>query len=661
MGTRASNCFICRQEAPQDLNDGQPKRFMDSWRARQCFGGQDATECQRVRFVDSWWRSYDTPTDGFIDSRGKLNRLPLRLESTEFIVYGLVDAKKMWAEFEALDEPFVPVLVGGKAVVTIWFNNFIDTDCGGAYLETWYNTFVTPKGQAQLELPYETPFSAIIQDPRSLSYLQRVVCSEHPTTSTGAGAVAIEGGRSIWGFPKHPELGKITFDYDDYRNRVAVDTTHLGKKAVSLRADVPQDGAEGTVTIPLEIETGPSALIGGPRLGGTHNGHNGAHQSRYGVAFKCTQHVKLWNKETDCLEFGDDAHYAMPIKGWNFEPVLKVHSPDFKIIAHKPSDWISGIEAAGRTKPSNPSLRFSDDWWRKFDMPTDGFLAPSGVLNRLPLRLESTEVIVYGLVDANKMWAEFEALEEAFVPVLVGGKAVVTLWFNNFTDTDCGGAYLETWYNTFVTPKTEPQLELPYDTPFSAIIQDPRSLSYLQRVICSEAPTSTGAGAAAIEGGRSIWGFPKHPELGQIAFEYTDCNGIQKVEFNATHSGKKVVSLNVSVPQDGAEGTVTIPLELETGPDSLISGPRLGGIHKDHNGSHQTRYGVAFKCTQHVRLWDAETDSLEFGDDAHYATPIKGWDFEPVLKVHSPDFKIIAHKPSNWISGSEAEKRMASR
>merc|ERR1712232_104850 len=153
-----------------------------------------------------------------------------------------------------------------------------DTDCGGAYLETWYNTFVTPKGEPQLELPYETPFSAIIQDPRSLSYLQRVVCSEAPV-STGAGAVAVEGGRSIWGFPKHPELGKITFEYKDDRKRVVFDASHLGKKAVSLRVDIPQDGAEGTTKIPLEIETGPDSLIGGPRLGGTHKGHNGAIQT----------------------------------------------------------------------------------------------------------------------------------------------------------------------------------------------------------------------------------------------------------------------------------------------------------------------------------------------------------------------------------------------
>merc|ERR1719265_2877292 len=147
-------------------------------RSTKCADRCNEKSQTKSRFADPWWRKYDIPTDGFVDSSGKLNRLPLRLESTEVIVYGRVDAQKMWAEFEALDEPYVPVLVGGKAVVTIWFNNFIDTDCGGAYLETWYNTFVTPKSEPQLELPFESPFSLIIQDPRSLVYLQRVVCSE---------------------------------------------------------------------------------------------------------------------------------------------------------------------------------------------------------------------------------------------------------------------------------------------------------------------------------------------------------------------------------------------------------------------------------------------------------------------------------------------------
>ena len=74
------------------------------------------------------------------------------------LVYGTVDAKKMWNNFD--DELYTPILVGDKAVVMIWFNNFTDTDCGGAYLETWYNTFVTPK-DAPVQIPYKTPFSLL--------------------------------------------------------------------------------------------------------------------------------------------------------------------------------------------------------------------------------------------------------------------------------------------------------------------------------------------------------------------------------------------------------------------------------------------------------------------------------------------------------------------
>jgi hypothetical protein len=622
-------------------------------RASKCFGNESA-ESVPCRFVDPWFRQFDAPTDGYVDSSGVLNRLPLRLESTEVMVYGLVDPQKMWADFEALGEPFGPVLVGGKAVVAIFFNNFTDTDCGGSYLETWYNTFVTPKGEPQLELPFETPFSAIITDTRSMVYLQRVICGDTPN-NPGAAMRAVEGGRAIFGFPKHPELASIVFEYKEEGKQVQFEASHGGRSAVSLKVRLPE-ADEGAVTIPVEVETGPKSTIGGPRNGGAHMGHNGCHQTRYATALKCTQHVKPWDATTDVLTFGDDAHYASLIKQWGFEPVLKVHSPDFKIIAHKPSSWISGetvAEAMKLEKTEKP--RFTDSWFRQFDTPTDGFIDCSGMLNRLPLRLESTEVMVYGFVDAAKMWADFDALDEPFVPVLVGGKAVVAIFFNNFIDTDCGGAYLETWYNTFVTPKDEPQLELPFETPFSAIIADPRSLIYLQRVICGDSPTNSGAAMRAIEGGRAIWGFPKHPELAAISFQYKQDGA--EIEFEAVHGGKTAVQLKVRLPE-ADEGAVTIPLELALGPQSHIGGPRNGGTHKGHTGAHQTRYGAAFKCTQHVKPWDPATDALHFGDDAHYAMPIKQWNFEPVLKVHSPDFKIIAHKPSNWLSGPDAVKAM---
>merc|ERR1712166_1525533 len=118
------------------------------------------------------------------------------------------------------------------------------------------------------------------------------------------------------------------------------------------------------------------------------------------------------------------------------------------------------------------------------------------------------------------MWSEFA--DEEFQPILVGGKAVVTVWINDFSDTDCGGSYLETWYNTFVSKKSEPQISLPL-TPEAGLAiaaAQPTAQSFLQRVLCGDAPGNPGAAMKAVTGGREIWGFPKHPELANISHKY---------------------------------------------------------------------------------------------------------------------------------------------
>eukprot|EP00933_Yihiella_yeosuensis_P080605 TRINITY_DN94058_c0_g1_i1.p1 TRINITY_DN94058_c0_g1~~TRINITY_DN94058_c0_g1_i1.p1 ORF type:complete len:320 (-),score=77.60 TRINITY_DN94058_c0_g1_i1:493-1452(-) len=293
------------------------------------------------RFQDPWFRQYDKPTDGFVDSAGFMSRLPLRLEGTHFFVYGTCDPQKMWKDFE--DEPFQPILVGGKAVINIWFNNFLDTDCGGSYVECWYNTFVSPKGEPQIELPMESPFSLIIQDPRSLVYLQRVLCGDKED-NPGAAMKAITGGRSVFGFPKHPIPANIRYEYVEENKNCEFDCSHQGKEAVKLRVRLPESD-EGAMSIPLEVKTGPDVCIGAPRLGGTHKGDNGAHQVRYGQAFKCTQHIKPWDSNTDSCTFGTDPHFAEPIKRWDFTPLLKAHTTDMKIAAFKPCNWISGRQA----------------------------------------------------------------------------------------------------------------------------------------------------------------------------------------------------------------------------------------------------------------------------------------------------------------------------
>jgi len=301
---------------------------------------------------------------------------------------------------------------------------------------------------------------------------------------------------------------------------------------------------------------------------------------------------------------------------------------------------------------SSKSGRFSHPWFRQFDQPTDGYQDSAGFMNRLPLRLESRESMIHGTVDATKMWSEFS--DEDFVPILVGGKAVVSVWFNIFTDTDCGGAYLETWYNTFVTAKSKgPQVELPYEGPMSVMgaMGHPDALIFLQRVLCGDAPGNPGAALKAITGGREMFGFPKHPVPADLRTE----EGVSTTQFDVSHVGYKAVTMRIQHPE-ATEGVLSIPLEATTGPDAVIGAPRLGGTHKGHNGANQMRFGQAFCCTQHIAPWDSQTDLFELGDDGHYAVPLKRWDFEPLLKVHSSDFKIAAFKPSGWVSGSAAAK-----
>merc|ERR1711865_18056 len=206
--------------------------------------------------------------------------------------------------------------------------------------------------------------------------------------------------------------------------------------------------------------------------------------------------------------------------------------------ADEPATAEQTKEETVKTNPSQNG-RFADPWWRQFDVPAAGYRDSSGFVNRLPLRLESTELILWGTVDADKMWSEFE--DEAYQPILVDGKAVVTVWINQFTDTDCGGGYLETWYNTFVTKKSEPQLklELKAETGGLAIAAaQPTSQSFLIRVLCGDAPGNPGAAMKAITGGREMFGFPKHPVPAQLKHAYTEADGkLTELSFEAGHEG----------------------------------------------------------------------------------------------------------------------------
>jgi len=314
-------------------------------------------------------------------------------------------------------------------------------------------------------------------------------------------------------------------------------------------------------------------------------------------------------------------------------------------------------QAAAKTKPPK-SGRFADPFFRQYDRATDGFVDSSGFMNRLPLRLEATNLIIHGLVDADKMWKEFDA-DEKVQPVLVGGKAIVTVFLNNFSDTDCGGSYLETWYNSVVTPKGTDQVKLDADKLADGL---GAGSSFLMRVCCADKPGNPGAAMKAICGGRGMFGFPKHPVPGKIRFDYTDDN--TKVEFDMEHEGKKGVEVRAVLPGVKKEGStypvqeidaLRLALDIKIPAEGIYSSPSLGGTHKGHNGANQLHFAQHLCCTQHMAPWDPATDSIKFGNDGHYGAPISGWDFQPILKAHVPDFKIAAFRPKNWISGRKAD------
>ena len=121
--------------------------------------------------------------------------------------------------------------------------------------------------------------------------------SSHPQTTLTAAMQAITGGREIWGFPKHPDLARITHRYttdaDGERAAVEFECHHHDKLAIKMRCTLPEKDAPAgpfPLTIPVDVPmTAPDACIGSPRLGGTHKGHNGANQMLYATSLKCTQ------------------------------------------------------------------------------------------------------------------------------------------------------------------------------------------------------------------------------------------------------------------------------------------------------------------------------------------------------------------------------------
>ena len=82
-------------------------------------------------------------------------------------------------------------------------------------------------------------------------------------------------------------------------------------------------------------------------------------------------------------------------------------------------------------KESGLSNKWFDQWKK-----TDSYLASDNHINRIPLRLSSSNIVVYGSATLSEVLKEFE--HEDHYPVTVGGKVPVQLWCNNFKATDCG-------------------------------------------------------------------------------------------------------------------------------------------------------------------------------------------------------------------------------
>ena len=98
------------------------------------------------------------------------------------------------------------------------------------------------------------------------------------------------------------------------------------------------------------------------------------------------------------------------------------------------------------TRMGDQERKLSDPWFEQW-VQTDAYRASDGHVNRIPLRLASSNVVIYGGAKLSEVLDDFE--HEDHCPVTVGGDVPVQLWCNNFLDTDCGPAdrpnpYIET-------------------------------------------------------------------------------------------------------------------------------------------------------------------------------------------------------------------------
>jgi len=279
--------------------------------------------------------------------------------------------------------------------------------------------------------------------------------------------------------------------------------------------------------------------------------------------------------------------------------------------------------------------RFDDPWFKTYENATDRYKATNGQVYRLPLRLASSSSFLYGAADMAVVMAAMQ--DEDFIPVSVGGRAALNVWFNNFSDTDIGGGYYETFVAVSVTARDDP-MEIPDDGPLSFMIFDPRAKIWMVKVLCADAPGQPGIAPNAITAGREVWGFPKHPVPANITFDYDTPNNSTSI--SVSHQGKDALSLKFTLPETIPSGQ-QIPCDITTPDDFCISSPKWS--------VKQTRSAQAFSTTEYFAAWDEATDFLQIHDDGGYGSLLKEWGFDPKLKVHAADFKEAVFKPSNWL------------
>ena len=291
------------------------------------------------RGISHDWFEQWTQTDAYMASDGHVNRIPLRLTSTNVVLYGKAKLSEVLKDF--VHEDHRPVTVGGDVPVQLWCNNFTDTDCGPAdsinpYIETWFSFPVTPKS-VPLDLPYETPFSYNVHAPQALIWCHRVLCGPASDGYALGAIAAIAGGREVWGFPKHPGLADLSFEYPD-RETVVFRGSHQGHRVIALSARLPEC-VQGHITMALDERTGPDTCIT-PRQNPQHATFV-AKQTRYGQAFAATMHFSPWDEKTDALTiYSEEEYFGALLKGWEFTPALKMHCADMRIVAFKPAGWI---------------------------------------------------------------------------------------------------------------------------------------------------------------------------------------------------------------------------------------------------------------------------------------------------------------------------------